>query len=63
MGLTAQRIVGDKMVEQAHTIEQVDPQTRISKTDYRLGWPARLVQEWNFLVHVNVFWTSADSMF
>ncbi|SCV67425.1 BQ2448_5036 [Microbotryum intermedium] len=30
----------DKMVEHAHTIELLDPQTRICKTDYRLGWPA-----------------------
>ncbi|KAK4055962.1 hypothetical protein OIO90_002955 [Microbotryomycetes sp. JL221] len=30
----------DKTVEDATTIELVDPQTRITKTDYRLGWPA-----------------------
>ncbi|GAA6020826.1 hypothetical protein JCM10207_001669 [Rhodosporidiobolus poonsookiae] len=30
----------DKLVEQQTTLELLDPQTRIVKTDYRLGWPA-----------------------
>ncbi|KAM0750413.1 hypothetical protein T439DRAFT_302437 [Meredithblackwellia eburnea MCA 4105] len=30
----------DKMVEQAHTVEVVDNETIIEKTDYRIGWPA-----------------------
>ena len=32
---------GDKLVEHAHSIEQLDAHTRIAKTDYRIGWPAR----------------------
>lgn len=31
---------GDKLVEHASTLELVDTCTRISKTDYKLGWPA-----------------------
>lgn len=31
---------GDKLVEHAHDVERIDSSTRITKTDYRLGWPA-----------------------
>ncbi|GAA5822101.1 hypothetical protein JCM10212_005649 [Sporobolomyces blumeae] len=34
------RPVWDKLVEHASTLEIVDPSTRVTKTDYRLGWPA-----------------------
>ncbi|KAM0787368.1 hypothetical protein ACM66B_003454 [Microbotryomycetes sp. NB124-2] len=34
------RSAWDKTVESASTIELIDSQTRIAKTDYRLGWPA-----------------------
>ncbi|KAL8277432.1 hypothetical protein RQP46_010154 [Phenoliferia psychrophenolica] len=34
------RSAWDKLVEHAHDVELVDSTTRISKTDYRLGWPA-----------------------
>ncbi|GAA5912386.1 START domain-containing protein [Sporobolomyces salmoneus] len=34
------RPIWDKLVEQATTLEIVDPYTRVYKTDYRLGWPA-----------------------
>ncbi|GAA6017115.1 hypothetical protein JCM11491_003265 [Sporobolomyces phaffii] len=34
------RPVWDKLVEHAHTLELVDPKTKVVKTDYRLGWPA-----------------------
>ncbi|GAA5880160.1 hypothetical protein JCM16303_001234 [Sporobolomyces ruberrimus] len=37
---TELRPVWDKLVEQATTLELVDPLTRVIKTDYRLGWPA-----------------------
>ncbi|GAA5942051.1 uncharacterized protein JCM15063_004284 [Sporobolomyces koalae] len=30
----------DKLVEQATTLEILDPLTKVVKTDYRLGWPA-----------------------
>ncbi|KAI5475230.1 Lipid-binding START domain protein [Pseudohyphozyma bogoriensis] len=30
----------DKLVERSHTLSTIDSSTRISKTDYRLGWPA-----------------------
>lgn len=30
----------DRMVDDAETIELLDPQTRISKTSFKLGWPA-----------------------
>ncbi|KAK4699016.1 hypothetical protein P7C70_g7250, partial [Phenoliferia sp. Uapishka_3] len=30
----------DKLIEHAQDVELLDAQTRITKTDYRLGWPA-----------------------
>ncbi|PWN19974.1 hypothetical protein BCV69DRAFT_271192 [Microstroma glucosiphilum] len=30
----------DRMVDEAETIEMLDPQTRITKTNFKLGWPA-----------------------
>lgn len=37
------RNTGDKLVEHALELQLVDPETRIGKTDYRLGWPASYV--------------------
>ncbi|EFP90647.2 uncharacterized protein PGTG_16673 [Puccinia graminis f. sp. tritici CRL 75-36-700-3] len=34
------RGIWDKLVDKATVIELLDPQTRIVKTDFRLGWPA-----------------------
>ncbi|KAK4333997.1 LOW QUALITY PROTEIN: Lipid-binding START domain protein [Rhodotorula toruloides] len=30
----------DKLVDSSHALSLIDPLTRITKTDYRLGWPA-----------------------
>ncbi|KAJ8294920.1 hypothetical protein OF846_001989 [Rhodotorula toruloides] len=30
----------DKLVDSSHSLSLIDPLTRITKTDYRLGWPA-----------------------
>ncbi|GAA5849765.1 hypothetical protein JCM8547_000556 [Rhodosporidiobolus lusitaniae] len=40
LGTGEVRGMWDKLVEQQTTLELLDPQTRIVKTDYRLGWPA-----------------------
>ncbi|GAA5972951.1 hypothetical protein JCM21900_006489 [Sporobolomyces salmonicolor] len=40
LGTPELRAQWDKLVEQATTLELLDPQTRVTKTDYRLGWPA-----------------------
>ncbi|GAA5830815.1 hypothetical protein JCM11251_001084 [Rhodosporidiobolus azoricus] len=40
LGTGEVRGLWDKLVEQQTTLELLDPQTRIVKTDYRLGWPA-----------------------
>lgn len=32
--------LGDKLVDSSHSLSLLDPLTRITKTDYRLGWPA-----------------------
>lgn len=32
---------GDRMVESAQTVEQLDADSRIVRTAYRLGWPSR----------------------
>jgi hypothetical protein len=37
------RQVWDPAVEAAHLIEMFDPMTRVSKTNYTLGWPAKCV--------------------
>lgn len=37
------RQVWDPAVETAHLIEMFDPMTRVSKTNYTLGWPAKYV--------------------
>ncbi|GAA6027757.1 hypothetical protein JCM8097_008019 [Rhodosporidiobolus ruineniae] len=40
LGTGEVRALWDKLVEQQTTLELLDSQTRIVKTDYRLGWPA-----------------------
>lgn len=35
------RQVWDPAVEEAHLVEMFDPMTRVSKTNYTLGWPAK----------------------
>lgn len=40
LGTPEARTKWDSMVDHAETIEVLDPQTIISKTSYRLGWPA-----------------------
>jgi hypothetical protein len=37
------RQVWDPAVEAAHLVEMFDPMTRVSKTNFTLGWPAKLV--------------------
>ena len=32
---------GDRMVESAETMDLLDAHTRVTKTNYRLGWPSR----------------------
>lgn len=32
---------GDRMVEEAETLDVLDAHTRITRTKYRLGWPSR----------------------
>lgn len=32
---------GDRMVEEAMTLDLLDANTRVTKTNYRLGWPSR----------------------
>jgi hypothetical protein len=34
-------ITGDRMVEKAATLDLLDAHTRVTKTNYRLGWPSR----------------------
>lgn len=40
----------DPAVEDAHLVEVFDLITRISKTNYTLGWPAK------YVVHANFLW-------
>ncbi|CAO1616275.1 unnamed protein product [Sympodiomycopsis kandeliae] len=51
----------DSMVDHAETIEVLDPQTQVAKTNFRLGWPAsprdaitisRIIQDANTLIYV-----------
>lgn len=35
------RQVWDPAVEEAHTVEMLDPMTRVARTKYTLGWPAK----------------------
>lgn len=35
------RQLWDPAVESAHLVEMFDPMTRVSKTNFTLGWPAR----------------------
>jgi hypothetical protein len=35
------RQVWDPAVEAAHLVEMFDPMTRVSKTNFTLGWPAK----------------------
>lgn len=37
------RQVWDPAVEEAHLVEMFDPMTRVSKTKFTLGWPAKCV--------------------
>lgn len=41
LGTPECRVLWDSMVESASTVEQVDEETRIVRTSYRLGWPSR----------------------
>lgn len=40
---------GDRMVEEAVTLDLLDAHTRVTKTNYRLGWPSRSVYTSLFL--------------
>jgi len=41
----------DPAVEGAHLVEMLDRNTRISKTNYSLGWPAKYVFNVSFFLH------------
>lgn len=34
-------LAGDSMVDEAQLLNLLDTQTRVTKTNYRLGWPSR----------------------
>jgi hypothetical protein len=43
------RGIWDQLVDKAAVIQVIDPQTRIIKTDFRLGWPAKLSLGFSFI--------------
>ena len=50
------RQVWDPAVEAAHLVEMFDPMTRVSKTNFTLGWPAKCV----FFLHCYIALVVAD---
>ncbi|PWN26841.1 hypothetical protein BDZ90DRAFT_280324 [Jaminaea rosea] len=40
LGVPEARTKWDKLVDEAETVEMLDPRTRISRTRWKLGWPA-----------------------
>ena len=48
------REVWDPAVEAAHLVEMFDPMTRVSKTNFTLGWPAKCV------FHSRIIFISSD---
>jgi hypothetical protein len=43
------RQVWDPAVEAAHLVEMFDPMTRVSKTNFTLGWPAKYVFHYHII--------------